>query len=113
MEPKFGDIFLVNFDPSIGHEYKKVRPAVVLQMKEISRFSNCITVAPISSKLENCKAQDIFIPKDHKNRLKEDSLIKINHINSFDQRRFIKKIGEINSPISRRSRGYLRKHFGL
>jgi len=26
-----GQIWLVNFDPSFGHEYKKVRPALIVQ----------------------------------------------------------------------------------
>lgn len=28
--PKRGEIYLVNFDPTIGHEVKKARPAVVI-----------------------------------------------------------------------------------
>ncbi|MBN1999823.1 type II toxin-antitoxin system PemK/MazF family toxin [candidate division KSB1 bacterium] len=27
-------IWLVNFDPSFGHEYKKIRPALILQNNE-------------------------------------------------------------------------------
>ena len=26
-----GHVWLVNFDPSVGHEYQKVRPALIIQ----------------------------------------------------------------------------------
>ncbi len=29
--PKRGEIYLVSFDPTIGHEIKKTRPAVIIQ----------------------------------------------------------------------------------
>jgi mRNA interferase MazF len=110
---KFGDIYLVNCDPSVGHEYKKVRPAVVIQMQEISARSALVTVMPISSQVEKFTIHDVFVEKDHKNRLSNDSIVRVQHISSFDRSRFIKKIGETNSPVIRKIRGYLRKHFGL
>lgn len=110
---KFGDICLVNCDPSVGHEYKKIRPAVVVQMEEAGKNSPVVTVMPISSQVEKFTANDVFVEKDHKNRLAQDSIIRVQHISSFDRSRFIKKIGEINSPVTRKVRGYLRKHFGL
>lgn len=113
MNPSFGDIYLVNFDPSIGREYHKVRLAFVIQEKDISKKSPYITVMPISSKFQKFILPDIFIPKDEKNRLMTDSIIKVHQISSFDKRRFIKQIGKANSPVLRRVRGYLRRHFGL
>jgi len=29
--PRRGEIYLVNFDPTVGHEIRKTRPAVVIQ----------------------------------------------------------------------------------
>ena len=110
---KFGDIYLVNCDPSVGHEYRKVRPAVVVQMEEINKSSPVVTIVPVSSQVEKFTSNDVFVEKDHKNRLAKDSIIRVQHISSFDRSRFLQKIGEINSPVSRKIRGYLRKHFGL
>lgn len=108
-----GEIYLVNFDPSVGREYKKVRPALVLQREEVTRLSPYVTIMPISSKIESWLEPDIILSKDSKNRLFVDSVIKVRQIFSFDKSRFIKKIGEVNSPILRAVRGYLRKHFGF
>jgi mRNA interferase MazF len=110
---KFGDIYLVNCDPSVGHEYRKVRPGVVIQMEEINKISPVITVMPISSQVEKFTSSDVFVEQDRKNRLAKDSIVRVQHISSFDRSRFIKKIGEVNSPVTRKIRGYLRKHFGL
>ena len=39
---KRGQIWLVNFDPSSGHEYQKVRPALIVQNDEYIEQSNLI-----------------------------------------------------------------------
>jgi hypothetical protein len=33
--PRRGEIYLVNFDPTIGHETKKVRPALIISKAAI------------------------------------------------------------------------------
>ena len=103
----------MDFDPSVGHEYKKVRPAMVVQSDKVSTTSTLVTVMPVSSRIETWMAPDVFIAKDQKNRLMNDSVIRVRHISSFDKTRFIKCIGEVNSPVLRKVRGYLRKHFAL
>ncbi len=102
---------MVKFDPSVGHEYKKTRPAIVIQSEKISNISSLVTVMPISSKIETWQDPEIMIHKDRKNRLMGDSVIKVRQISSFDKSRFVKKIGEANSPVLRKVRGCLRKHF--
>lgn len=113
MIANFGEIFLVKFYPSTGKEFSKMRPAVVIQMSDVSKKSPYITVLPISSKTESLSNDDVYIPMDRKNHLKKDSVVKVHQISSFDSKRFIKKIGETNSPIKRSIRGYLRRHFGF
>ena len=74
-----GQIWLVNFDPSFGHEYKKVRPALIIQNNEYIESSDLLTVIPISSQLTNQTELDILLRKDAKNRLMTDSLLKRRH----------------------------------
>ena len=94
-----GLIWLVNFDPSFGHEYKKVRPALIIQQQKYINSSKLLTVIPISSKIANPTELDIILKKDTQNRLMKDSLIKTKQISSFDKRRFIKLIGTIKEEI--------------
>ena len=46
-----GDVCLVNFDPTVGFEIRKTRPAVVLQNGIGNRFSPLTIVAAITSKV--------------------------------------------------------------
>lgn len=46
-----GDVVWVHFDPVVGSEVGKSRPAVVLQNELANRWSPTVTVIPISSKV--------------------------------------------------------------
>ncbi len=94
-----GQIWLVNFDPSFGHEYKKVRPALIIENDNYIHLSNLLTVIPISSQITKRTKLDVLVKRDSRNRLMVDSLIKTKQISSFDKRRFIKLIGCLNSLI--------------
>src|SRR3990167_5803421 len=91
-----GQIWLVNFDPSFGHEYKKVRPALIIQNNNYIESSDLLTVIPISSQTTKQTELDILLRKDTQNRLMTDSLLKTKQISSFDKRRFIKLVGFAN-----------------
>ena len=95
-ELKRDQIWLVNFDPSFGHEYKKVRPALVIQNDGYLASSSLITVIPISSQTTKQTELDILLRTDAQNRLKQDSLLKTKQVSSFDKGRFIKLIGALD-----------------
>lgn len=94
---KHGEIWLVKYDPSIGHEFQKTRPAIIISSHSILKYSNVVTVIAVTGSSDNKISDDIEIRKDNENNLFADSVIKIHHISSFDKNRFVKKIGEIDS----------------
>jgi mRNA interferase MazF len=47
-----GDIVLVNFDPTVGHEPKSKRPALVVSNYEFNRATSMTIVCPIT-RVEN------------------------------------------------------------
>ena len=91
-----GQIWLVHFDPSFGHEYKKVRPALVIQHERYIPSSKLLTVIPISSQTTKPTELDILLGRDAHNRLMKNSLLKTKQISSFDKRRFIKFVGTVS-----------------
>lgn len=101
---KRGQIWLVNFDPSFGHEYKKVRPALIIQNDKYIESGELLTVIPISSQISKQTELDILLRKDIKNRLMTDSLLKIKQISSFDKRRFIKLVGIVNEETMKKAK---------
>jgi mRNA interferase MazF len=94
---------LVNFDPSLGHEYRRVRPALIVQSDAYVAAGNLLVVIPLSSKTAKRSKLDLLVPKDAENRLKTDSLLKMKQISSFDKRRFIKLIGVVNAEVLKRA----------
>ena len=106
---RYGQIWLVNFDPSFGHEYKKVRPALIIQNDEYIESSDLLTVIPISSQITKQTELDILLRKDTQNRLMANSLIKTKQISSFDKRRFIKLVGSVNEDTMEKVKTNIKK----
>ena len=46
--PRCGEIYPVNFDPTIGHETKKARPALIITNDINNEYSPVVTVIPLS-----------------------------------------------------------------
>ncbi len=111
--PKKGDIYLVNFDPTIGHEVTKKRPSLIISNNIHNQYSPLVTVAPLSSNIEKVYQFDVYIPKNEAN-LTFNSKIMIIQLRSVDKERLLKKIGTISSiEILEKVDEAIRKHFDL
>lgn len=44
-----GEIWLVNFDPTLGSEIKKTRPAIIISGQPFNRLRRTLVVVPLSS----------------------------------------------------------------
>jgi len=51
--PIRGDIYLVNFDPTIGSEINKTRPALIIQNNIANENSPITIIAAITSKFDD------------------------------------------------------------
>ena len=93
--PQRGEVYLLNFDPTIGSEIKKTRPALILQ-NDISNFHSPITiVAAISTQFEEPLYPTEVLISAPEGGLNRDSVVVLNQIRSIDKQRLIKRLGII------------------
>ncbi len=57
---KAGEIYLIQFDPAIGREIQKQRPALIIQE---APYRNTVIVIPISSRTMTFPRFEISVPK--------------------------------------------------
>ena len=108
-----GDIYITDFEPSVGREYKKERPAVIVSGTTAISNSPLITVMPITSNIKNKRLDDIAIDKNSMNKLHKNSIIRVADIYSFDRKRLKARIGVIENNIMAKIKSYIPKHFDL
>ena len=90
-----GDIVLVNFDPVVGSEQAKVRPAIIIQNNTLNKYSNTTIVVPISSRIYE-KTYPMHVAFSGTHSLKPGT-IKTEQIRVIDKQRIHSKIGSVNT----------------
>ena len=58
---KSGEVWWVNFDPSIGGEIRKKRPAVIVSNNASNQFLNRVQVIPLTSSAEKLYPSESYI----------------------------------------------------
>ena len=95
IRPKRGEIYLVNFDPTIGSEIKKTRPALVLQNDIANRHSPITIVAAITSKFDATLYPTEVLVKPPEGGLTTNGVVLLNQVRSIDKGRLIKRLGDL------------------
>jgi mRNA interferase MazF len=90
-------VWLVNFDPTVGAEIQKVRPAIVISSDQIGRLLLKL-IAPITD-WKNYFEQNLWhieVQPDTQNGLAKVSAIDTLQIRGVDTQRFIRKLGQVS-----------------
>lgn len=91
-----GDIYQVSFDPTVGHEMKKTRPAVVIQNDVGNRYSPLTIVAAITSKVSAVPYPvEVVLEPSKANGLEVRSAIRLDQIRTVDHLRLVKRLGTV------------------
>ena len=87
----------MNFDPTIGSEIKKTRPALILQNDIANQHSHITIVAAMTSKVEERMYPTEVFVEAKESGLQTDSIVLLNQIRSIDKRRLVKRLGSVKS----------------
>ncbi|MCD1655505.1 type II toxin-antitoxin system PemK/MazF family toxin [Treponema zuelzerae] len=95
--PRRGEVWLVNFDPTIGSEIKKTRTAVVVSLDTIGRLPLRIVV-PITGWQDAFSKSPWLVPlkRSVTNGLRKESAADCFQMKSVSEERFSKKIGSLS-----------------
>ena len=58
---KRGEVWWVNFGPSVGGEIQKRRPAIIVSNDVANKFLNRLQVIPLTSKIEKCYPSETLV----------------------------------------------------
>jgi mRNA interferase MazF len=97
-----GSVLEVNLDPSVGREYMKPRPCLVVQSDLLNKYSQVTIVAPITG-LKNVPKRGptyVLIPKGD-GGLPKDSLAVCHQLRTVDESRFGKIYGQVKPETMR------------
>ncbi|WP_288604630.1 type II toxin-antitoxin system PemK/MazF family toxin [uncultured Treponema sp.] len=84
------DVYLVNLDPTVGHEIKKTRPCLIISPDEINNNISTIIIAPMTTKSHSYPTR-IPVRFEGKN-----GWIVLDQIRTVDNIRLVKRLGKIS-----------------
>ena len=93
--PKRGEVWFVSFDPSLGAEIQKTRPALILQNDTANRYSPITIVAAITSQFDEELYPTEVLIRAAEGGLQSNSVVLLNQIRSIDKQRLVRRLGTV------------------
>src|SRR5437899_1989254 len=88
------EVYLVNLDPTIGHEIQKTRPCLVVSPDEINHNIRTVIVAPMTTKGAAYPTRVVCRFKGKTGRVVLDQL------RTVDRARLVRKLGRLDRKTS-------------
>ncbi len=110
---KRGEVYLVNFNPSVGAEIQKTRPALILQNDIANRYSPVTIVAAVSSRFHEPVYPTEVVVAPPEGGLTQRSVVLLNQVRTIDARRVVVKLGMLAPETMQRVDRALEVSLGL
>jgi mRNA interferase MazF len=105
MEIKQYEIVLVNLDPTIGSEIKKIRPCAVVSPNELNKYLQTVVIAPLTSSSKNYPTR-VEIKQE-----KTKGWLVIDQIRTIDRARIVKKLGLLSANEIAQTKAVIKETF--
>jgi mRNA interferase MazF len=109
-----GELYLVAFDPTIGREIKKTRPALIIQNDVGNRYGDLTIVAAITSKISPVVFPvEVLVKPSGANGLTVLSAVLLDQVRTVDRQRLIKRLGAMEPSVMQRVDDAIQISLGL
>ena len=105
MEINRFEVFLINLDPTVGHEIQKTRPCLIISPNEMNHHISTVIVAPMTTKGRNYPTRISCSFQGKKGQ------IVLDQIRTVDKRRLVKKLGIISKSAQAKTLHLLQELF--
>lgn len=96
-------IYLVNLDPTVGHEIKKTRPCLVVSPVEMNRNLKTVMIAPMTTKSHDYPSR-VALRFERK-----QAWIVLDQIRTVDHGRLVKELGKLDLRHIRKVKDVIRE----
>ncbi|MGA7276615.1 MAG: type II toxin-antitoxin system PemK/MazF family toxin [Desulfocapsaceae bacterium] len=101
------EVYLINLDPTIGHEIKKTRPCLVISPDEMNEYISTVIVAPMTTKGRQYPTR---VPCSFQGKKGQ---IVLDQIRTVDKKRLVKSLGSISKKAQVKTLEVLQEMFSL
>lgn len=105
MEINRFEVYLVNLDPTVGHEIKKTRPCLVISPNEMNHHISTVIVAPMTTKGRNYPTRISCSFQGKKGQ------VVLDQIRTIDKKRLVRRLGVISKSTQSKTLNLLREIF--
>ncbi len=85
------EVYLINLDPTVGHEIHKTRPCLIVSPDEMNRYIATVIVAPMTTKARayptriSCRFQ------------RKQGQIVLDQLRTVDKARLVRRLGRVSA----------------
>lgn len=111
--PRRGEVYIVNFDPTVGAEIQKTRPALIIQNDIANRSSPITIIAAITSQYDEPLYPTEVLLDAAEGGMHKNSVVLLNQIRSVDKQRLVRRLGTLRPETMRRVNRAIQLSLGL
>ncbi len=105
---KRGEVWWVSFDPSVGGEIKKKRPAIIISNDAANKYLNRLQVVPLTTRVGRVYPSEAVVTfKDRQSKALADQLTTVS------KQRLINRAGKLTAADMRRVEHVVKIQLGL